>query len=111
MQLDTLTNDSGELIMQLDGELDALTATAIRPQIEAVVCDCSQAVVMDMSDVTFIDSSGVGLIVYVFKRLRAAGRAFSLIGVHGQVRELLELLRVDKALPVSFLAAAGVGVN
>ena len=62
--------------------------------------------VIDLRGVTFIDSSGIGAIVFLFKRLRAANRELMLVGVHGQVRELIELLRVDHALPVELLDPA-----
>jgi anti-anti-sigma factor len=104
---------SGDLLIALQGEFDALGTSSVRAGFEQVANTQGPAlVVLDLSAVSFIDSSGVGAIVYLFKRLRAADRGLELVGVHGQVRELLELLRVHKALPVNFLdvAAGTAGV-
>ena len=104
MNLDLNHSPSGDLVIALHGEFDALGTAAVRAGLERVAtAEGPSLVVLDLSQVTFIDSSGVGAIVYLFKRLKALGRALELTGVHGQVRELLELLRVHKALPVNFL--------
>ena len=112
MNLDFNHSPSGDLVIALHGEFDALGTAGIRAGLEQVASSAGPAlVVLDLSRVSFIDSSGVGAIVYLFKRLKALGRSLELTGVHGQVRELLELLRVHKALPVHFLNSAAVAAE
>lgn len=112
MNLDFNHSPSGDLVIALRGEFDALGTASIRAGLEQVAGSAGPAlVVLDLSRVSFIDSSGVGAIVYLFKRLKALGRNLELTGVHGQVRELIELLRVHKALPVHFLNTTDVAAG
>ncbi len=94
---------SGDLVISLDGEFDALGASCIRQDLENIVeKGDSQNIVLDLRQVSFIDSSGVGAIVFLFKRLNSTGRKLEITGVSGQPRELLQVLQVDKAIPVQW---------
>ena len=87
--------------VNLSGEFDALGCKEIREQLEGVVDRCGErTLALDLKDVSFIDSSGVGAIVFLFKRLRAVKGYLTLVNVQGQPLELLTLLRVDEAIPV-----------
>ena len=108
MRIERYTDTANDLVLSFNGEFDAVGTAASRETLETVAADASAAhVVLDLSGVTFMDSSGIGAIVFLFKRLRATGRSLALAGVNGQTRQLIELLRVDKALPVTFLAETG----
>ena len=101
----TLTSD-GNALLHLKGEFDAPGTQSVRNQLEAVVeLDQHEHVVLDLSHVIFIDSSGVGAIVFLFKRLKQQNRSLEIIGVQGQPRELFELLRIHKAIPTHWLVS------
>ncbi len=96
--------DCGDLIIELNGEFDALGCSEIRQVFKEVATQLSPMVVfLDLSAVSFLDSSGVGSMVFLFKCLREAGRSLVISGVHGQPRELLELLRIHKAIPIKLM--------
>jgi anti-sigma B factor antagonist len=80
--------------------LDALTVPEARPLIEQLVDRGGIKVVFDMSTVRTIDSSGVAIIVSLFKRLRALGGALRLAGVSGQPKDILHIMRLNQALAV-----------
>lgn len=89
-----------DLYLEIEGSLDALAVEILRPQFESLAQEKSD-VVIDMSRVNFIDSSGIGAIVFLYKRLRSMSRRLSLIGVHGQPYELLRRLRIDQSIQIS----------
>jgi anti-anti-sigma factor len=99
------TNTSqGDLLVKLDGDMDALGCSEIRPQLEHFTNpQTSKNVILDLSEVHFLDSSGIGAIVFLFKRLRVQGRTLEITGVQGQPKELMQLLRIDSAIPVTAL--------
>ena len=100
--------DSGYSV-KLAGEFDAAGCRQVREQLEAVVDKCGNKMLsMDIRDVSFIDSSGIGAIVFLFKRIRAAGGDLRLTNVHSQPQELLTLLRVHEAITVTPLAPSKV---
>ncbi len=109
MKLEQNVTACGDLILKLYGEFDAEGSAEIRPELEAVAAqNASKHVCLDLQEVVFIDSSGVGAIVFLYKRLRENGRQLAISGAHGQPRELLELLRIHKAIPVTHGGAGGV---
>lgn len=81
-----------------DGAFDAAAAAAARPQLDQLV-EGNADVLVDLSAVEFIDSSGIGAIVFLFKRLTAKGRQLRLSGVHGQPLQLMEFLRIPRVIP------------
>ncbi len=85
------------LVVALDGELDAKSVTLLRPCFEELA-DAGKAVVLDLSDVSFVDSSGIGAIVFLFKRLQARDLKVSVVGLRPQPRELFMMLRIHKAI-------------
>jgi len=90
-------------LLALEGELDAQGCKDIRDVIELTAQDCTDTTLfLDLHKVTFMDSSGVGAIVFLFKRLTAADAQLQVVNVHGQPKELLSLLRVNEAIPVSW---------
>lgn len=102
MKIDYSLTADGELLVSLIGDMDATGCTDLRPSFEQLAEDVGLGdVTLDLSDVGFIDSSGIGAIVFLFKRLRSSSRCLRLINVHGQPEELIKLLRVDTAIPVA----------
>jgi anti-anti-sigma factor len=73
--------------------MDAAAMKAQRPMFEQLA-DCGEDVVIDMSEVEFIDSSGVGAIVFLYKRMLAANRTLKLQKLGGQPHQLLTYLRL-----------------
>ena len=97
------TTKTGDLIIKATGDFDAFAAEKIRPELEAISnSNEMQNIILDLTEVTFIDSSGIGAIVFLYKRLIASKCTFHLTGVQGQPRELFELLRIHKAIPTSW---------
>lgn len=85
------------LVVTLEGELDAKSVSVLRPCFEQLV-DAGKAVVLDLSEVSFIDSSGIGAIVFLFKRLQVRGLKVSVVGLRPQPRELFMMLRIHKTI-------------
>ena len=74
--------------IELKEDLDAATMTDLKETIESLALSRSD-VEFDISRVQFIDSSGIGGFVYLYKRLRANGHNLWLTGANNQPRRLL----------------------
>ena len=106
MKIELTATDCDDLVIHLHGEFDAAGSNAIRPTLEDVATQSQpEHVFLDLHEVSFIDSSGVGAIVFLYKRLRENGRSLRIIGARGQARDLLEMLRIHKAIPMVFANA------
>jgi anti-sigma B factor antagonist len=84
-------------VLVLKGNLDAITAPDLRPTIEELVAKRRIKVVFDLHDLTLIDSSGVGAIVSLFKKVRLLGGDVKIACLSHQPKEIFRLLRLDRA--------------
>jgi len=103
MNIEQLISDNDNLTVKLSGEMDAQGCSEIRPRLEEVMQQKQPHIVIDVSAVSFIDSSGIGAIVFLFKRLKEQNRSMEIIGVQGQPKELMLLLRMDSAISLQCL--------
>lgn len=92
------TDVEGEVRLQIDGALDALTARDVRPIFDQVVAEKPKRVTVDLAELTLIDSSGVGAIVSLFKRVKADGGVVVVARANAQPLAVLKLLKLDRVL-------------
>lgn len=78
-------------------DLDAGTMATIRVLFEELALG-NGPVTLDLSRVSFIDSSGIGGLVFLYKRLTAAGHRLTLSNVAGQPLQLLNHLKLSTVL-------------
>jgi anti-sigma B factor antagonist len=79
----------GEIDFHADDELDSALAAA-RSR--------GQSVVIDLSEVTFIDSSALGRLLAFDRQLASAGGSFAVVAGGREVARALELTRLDRIL-------------
>jgi anti-sigma B factor antagonist len=97
----TRADSENDLRLQIEGALDALTARDIRPIFDQVVADKPKLVTVDLEGLTLIDSSGVGAIVSLFKRVKADGGQVVVVRAHDQPLAVLKLLKLDRIFGLS----------
>jgi anti-sigma B factor antagonist len=61
--------------------------------------DSRTKVIFDLTDVSYVDSSGVGILMMCHAKLKKAGGALHLVGVQGFVEEALAMTSVNKIVP------------
>jgi anti-sigma B factor antagonist len=88
----------GWLLLTLEGSLDAMTSAKLKPEVVAIAEAQQLKVVVDLSQLTLIDSTGVGVLISLFKRLRALDGHVFFAGLAGQPKEIFRLLRLDRSL-------------
>jgi anti-sigma B factor antagonist len=88
-------DDATTVTLKIRGELDALTAPELRPTLDQLVLDQAQDVIVDLSEMRLVDSSGVGALVSLYKRVRSYGGRLSFAGVTAQPLVIFKLLRLD----------------
>jgi anti-sigma B factor antagonist len=92
----TRTDDGDETTVRIGGTLDALSTPEIRPAIDQIVADERKLVVVELSGLELIDSSGVAIIVSLYKRVRAGGGQVNVVGARDQPLAIFKLLRMDR---------------
>ncbi len=80
------------LEVALGGELDMAAAFKLEPAVEHLLAaDDVQALVLDLADVAFVDSAGLGAILAIHERTHRAGIGIAITRPSDPVRRLLEL--------------------
>ena len=97
---DRIQSEPGRVLLRLRGGLDSEAGEALRDSLVALAAVEVRDVMIDLSDVTFIDGSGVGALSFLFKRLAARGRRLRLVGVTGQPLTTLRSLGLARALGI-----------
>ena len=72
----------------------------LRPVVDHLVERGGFKVVLDMTTVALIDSSGVGLAVALFKKMRALGGTVRVAGASRQPLEIFRVMQLDRVLPL-----------
>jgi anti-sigma B factor antagonist len=92
----------GEIaVLALSGELDLAAAPALRERLAEVRATGARGLVLDMAEVTFLDSSALRELLSAEAALRAAGASLVLATVRPPVERLLELTRTTGMLHVA----------
>jgi len=92
------SEESNALVLRIEGELDAVSVPELRNAIEQIVSAQATNVVVDLGGLRLIDSSGVGAIVSLYKRVRKYGGEASVRGLRDQPLAIFRLLRLDRVL-------------
>lgn len=73
-------------------------ANALRREVKPMVQTPASAVVIDLSDVSYVDSGGIGALVGLYTTARASGGQFKLAGANPKVRHVLEITKLVEIL-------------
>lgn len=93
--------DSGIAVVTVSGEVDVSTSASLRDGLLRVITDeIDRGLVVNLSDVRFIDSTGLGVLVGVWHRARACQRCLALAAPSRQARAILETTGLTRVLPV-----------
>lgn len=91
--------EASAVVVVVTGEVGAENAHVLRASLDkAAATEPVRPVVLDMSEVPFIDSTCLGVLVRGHKALRAAGGSLSFVVVAGPVRRVLEISGLDSVL-------------
>lgn len=95
------TNNKNILVAQLRGELDHHNAEEVRNKIDDMLTRTNTLnLVMDFSDVNFMDSSGIGVVIGRYKKLLNKKGKVSISNANGSVKRVFELSGMFKIIPL-----------
>jgi len=99
LQLD-IEKTQTETIFHCAGRITSSTASLLQSTVRRVIPE-KKTVVLDLSNVTYMDSSGLGALVSVWVSAKRDGCEVKLIGLSQRVKELLRLTGLDKVFAAS----------
>lgn len=97
MELSLTTREiAGYAVVEARGEVDIYTSSLLRERLVEVVEAGARQVVVDLSRVDFLDSSGLGVLVGALKRLRTAGGDLSLVCASDKLLKIFRITALDR---------------
>jgi anti-sigma B factor antagonist len=100
MQLDTETRDGKTLIRLQQERLDAHNSGDLRDNILKLLETGETHLVVDLSQVRFIDSSGLGALLSGYKNATLRAGSFVLTGLQPRVQSMFELTRLHRVFEI-----------
>ncbi len=88
------------VVVEPSGILDGEKAMPFRQEISNLVENGADIVLVDLKNVTFMDSSGLGALVLALKNVRAAGVKLFICSINEQVKMLFELTSMDRVFEI-----------
>ncbi|WP_334141878.1 STAS domain-containing protein [Rhabdothermincola sp.] len=109
-----VSHREGWVVIAVTGELDVATAPRLRQEAIRVVAEGNHRLVIDLGGVDFLDSTGLGVIIGILKRVRSHSGELTVVGLTPKVRKVFEVTRVLEILPIfdtvdDAMAGAGSG--
>jgi anti-sigma B factor antagonist len=94
-----VVEDNGAITLYLDGEVDLETSPSLRRELLAQL-QHGKPVLVDLAEVSYMDSSGVACLVEAFQRARDRKLEFALVRVSAPVLKVLQLARLDRVFSI-----------
>ncbi len=87
-------------VVALSGRLNGASAPELKRTIKEMVEAGKSRLILDLTDIVFIDSSGLSALISGLKRCREAGGFFRLAGLHDQVATVIKLMMLDRVFEI-----------
>ena len=95
-------------IVDVNGDIDVLTSGALRDRLLAVAVKGHHGLVVNLGNVEFIDSTGIGVLIGVWRRVQAGRGTFALAVPSRRTRRIFDIAGVSKVLSIHDSAAEAV---
>ena len=95
-----VSRTNGQAIVRVQGEVDLYTAPQLWEALDIAIAGAPHELVIDLSEVTFLDSSGLSMLVRAHKRLRPFAGTVVIRGAAEQVSMALQVTKLNTVLTV-----------
>lgn len=93
-------SEEGWLIVAVTGELDLHTSPRLREHLLELIDEGHRSIAADLSGVSFMDSSSLGVLVMCLKRMREHDGRLALAGVQASPMKVLQLTGLDRIFQI-----------
>jgi anti-sigma B factor antagonist len=99
---DLAEDRTGEMpVIAITGEVDLATAPLLRERLDAHLDGGASSIIVDLRGTTFLDSTGLGVLVNVLKRCREAGGELHLVISEPRILKLFAITGLQETFPIS----------
>jgi anti-sigma B factor antagonist len=87
-------------VLSLKGEIDLHVSPRVSASLQAIVATKPKKLVVDLTEVSYIDSSGLAVLIEGMQNVAAYGGKFALSGIQDGVRPIFEIARLDQVFRI-----------
>lgn len=100
LQID-VRNEDEVYTVNVKGEIDAYTAPQLKEQLDSIVSEHGVKVIINLEEVSYIDSTGLGIFVGALKSTRKNDGTLQLVGVNDRVKRLFKITGLHEIIDIS----------
>lgn len=87
-------------VLQLDGEIDLHISPEVAESLRAMTAKKPKRIVVDLTKVTYLDSSGLAVLIEGMQNVQEYGGNFAVAGVQESVQHILDIARLDQVFQI-----------
>src|SRR5512137_2906741 len=87
-------------VILLNGDVDYFCVSELKNAVFKLINDRAPSIILDLNNVEYMDSSGIGLIVTAYKVMNQYGGRMGLVNVQDDVMKLLKLTTIDTLMRI-----------
>lgn len=91
-----LKKNNNIYVIELDGELDLYNAYKVKTLYTKMAEKGINSIILDLANLDYLDSSGLGSMIYIFSDLKKHDGKMSLCHLNGAPKNLIQMTRLDK---------------
>jgi len=91
---------NGLMVCRVDGEIDIACSPELKKIFDKLISQKTPKIVIELSKVTYVDSSGLATLVGILKNMRSYGGKMRLSGLTPKVKSLFEITKLDKLFEI-----------
>jgi len=99
LSIDTV-KENNQMIVHVSGEVDIYTAPDLKKQLLELTKQKGQSVVVDLSDVNYMDSTGIGVFISTLKSTKENDSHLKLVNLQSQVMRLFDITGLNEIIEI-----------
>jgi anti-sigma B factor antagonist len=96
----TTPRQSRSNVLPLKGEIDLHVSPSVTASLNEMIIKKPERMVVDLSDVSYIDSAGLAALIEAMQKVEGYGGSFMLAGLQETVRSIFEISRLDQVFQI-----------
>jgi anti-sigma B factor antagonist len=98
---DITIGEGNEVVIAVSGEIDIFTAPDLKNTLQTAMHEHDGNLIIDLSNTAFIDSTALGVLIGVLRRLREEGRSLALVVATRNIARVFAVTGLDKAFTLA----------
>lgn len=89
-----------QTVVSIAGDIDAYHSPRLKEELEKYIKGDTAEIILDISEVPYIDSAGLGTLVSILRETRTHKKNLKLVGLRQNIKRIFEMTRLDKIFEI-----------